>query len=143
MKNFENAVAFEEGLWRIEDGRPRLIGSVCEACGEVYFPQKEVAVCSNCQDERVVERLLAPQGVITSYTVVYQAPAGGFYKGHVPFICAIVEFPDGVHVMGHVIGIEPDDMKIGMAVEVVLDELYAEGEATVVAYKFAPLGQEG
>ena len=125
----------QEGMWTVKDGQIYLLGSVCEDCGELYFPPKEVDVCSHCQGRKLKTVELSRQGVIESFSVVYQPPAGGFYKGEVPFIYGLIEFPEGIIIPGHVLA-DPENVKIGDKVEVVLDVLYSNEEETVTVYKF-------
>ena len=136
---WENATPIAPDMWRSNDNEIQLIGSTCESCGEVYFPKKEIAICSHCQSEKIRETALSRVGCVVSYTVVYQPPAGGFYKGPVPFTCVIVELPEGVHVQGHFIDPKPDKIEIGLPVKVVLDLLYEEEENQIVTFKFAPV----
>ncbi len=99
-KAWENAVLLAPNLWREKPDGIYLLGSMCDDCGEVFFPPKEIPVCSHCQGTNLHEIELGTEGVVHTYTVVHQPPAGGFYKGDVPFIYAIAEFPEGVHVQG-------------------------------------------
>ena len=62
------------------DGSPRLIGSHCGNCGEVYFPKKPKGWCVHCQQQALEDVLLSPRGRISTFTVVRQQPAGGFFQ---------------------------------------------------------------
>jgi len=131
----ENAVPLMDGMWTIREDKVYLMGSICEDCGEIYFPPKEINICSHCQSESIKTIELSRIGEIHSYTVVHQPPAGGFYKGSVPFIYALVKLPEGVIIPGHVIG-DIDNIQIGDYVEVFLDVLFETEEETVISYKF-------
>lgn len=128
-----------ENMWKTQDNTVHLMGSKCTECGEVYFPQKEIGICSNCQSEKISPIDLGNEGIIYSYTVVHQMPAGGFYKGTVPFIYAIVEMPAGVHVQTHLINIDPEKIEIGKKVKAVIDTLFEDEETKTVTYKFEPI----
>lgn len=128
-----------ENMWEIQDNTVHLMGSICAECGEVYFPQKEIKICSNCQSEEINTIDLGNEGIIHSYTVVHQMPAGGFFKGTVPFIYAIVEMPAGVHVQTHLINIDPEKIEIGKKVKAVIDTLFEDEETKTVTYKFEPI----
>ncbi len=133
----KNAAPVMPGMWReTEDGEIVLLGSRCDSCGEVYFPRKEVPICAHCQSEMLSDIELSRNGVIHSVTHVLQKPAGGYYYGPVPFLCAIVEFPEGVYVMGHVLSDDPDAVQIGDPVHVVLDVLFEKGDEVISTYKF-------
>lgn len=128
-----------ENMWKIQDNTVHLTGSICAECKEVYFPQKEIQICSNCQSDKISAIDLGSEGTIYSYTVVHQMPAGGFYKGTVPFIYAIVEMPAGVHVQTHLINIDPENIEIGKKVKAVTDTLFEDEETKTVTYKFEPI----
>ncbi len=132
-------IPVENNMWEVKAGIPYLIGSVCKDCGEVFFPQKEINICSNCQGERIEPLTLSREGNIHSFTVVHQAPAGGFYKGSVPFIYVLIELPEGVYVQAHLIHADADKVGIGDRVEVVLDTLFEENEQEIISYKFQPI----
>ena len=78
------------------------------------------------------------EGVIFSFSVVHQPPAGGFYKGTVPFIYGLVELPDGVIIQGHILA-DGETLKIGDRVQVVLDILSEDENGAVSVYKFEKL----
>lgn len=141
-EKWQNATPIAPDMWRDGGSGVQLIGSVCESCGEIYFPKKEIAVCSHCQSEKIGETLLSPTGRIVSYTVAHQVPAGGFYKGPVPFAYVLVELPEGVQVQGHFMGSDFTRIAIGLAVRVVIDLLYEEEGSQVVTFKFAPVKEE-
>lgn len=134
-ERIENAVPLKEGMWAVHDGKVFLLGSVCDTCGEVYFPPKEVNVCSHCQGEQLHTVEFSNEGTVYSFSEVHQPPAGGFYKGTVPFIYGLVEFPEGVIVQGHILA-DVENLKIGDRVETVLDILCEGEEGPVSVYKF-------
>jgi len=141
-KSVKNEMPVYENMWNIVDNTVHLIGSICDDCGEVYFPQKEIQICSNCQSEKISLIDLGDEGKIFSYTVVHQMPAGGYYKGTVPFVYAIVEMPAGVHVQTHLINIDPENIKIGGKVKAVIDTLFEDEETKTLTYKFEPIACE-
>jgi len=72
--------------------------------------------------------------------VVRQAPAGGFYKGPVPFAYGVVKLPEGVYVETLFTGIEFDQLKTGLKMRLVIDKLFDEDDSTeIITYKFAPV----
>lgn len=128
-----------ENMWKEgADGQVHLIATRCKNCGEIFFPRKEVSFCAHCYAEQLEDIELSSTGVIMSYTTLNYPPAGGFYKGSVPFNYVIVEFPEGVFIQGHYIGVGPGEMHIGDRVKTVVDVLADTEEETVMSYKFAP-----
>lgn len=135
MAEIKQHKPFANGIWKETENGIVLLGSKCKQCGEVYFPPKDVAICSHCQSEEIETIELSKEGTIYSYTAVHQAPAGGFYHGQVPFNYALIELPEKVLVQAHVICAE-EDLKIGAKVRLVLDTLYEDEENVYDTYKF-------
>ena len=142
MESTNNKVPVKEGLWSVlPDGDVKLVGSKCKACGEVFFPKKELNYCSYCQQEDLEDILLSKKGKITTYTVVYQKPAGGFYKGPIPYSYGMVELPDGVNVETLFTGCDDlEQIKSGLEANLVIEKLFDEEDGTeILTYKFAPI----
>ena len=134
-------IAVEEGLWAIPSSlgeKPHLIGSKCLSCGELYFPRKKKGLCIHCQQRTLEDVLLSSKGKIVSFSVVVQPPAGGFYKGPVPYAYGAVELPEGVELFSLFTG-KLDELKVGMEVEVVIEKLFDDDEGSeITTYKFIP-----
>jgi len=62
-------------------------------------------------------------GAVYSYTIVRVGGAitlgGGPYKDAVPYVLAYVELTEGPTVLTNIVGIDPDDVTIGLPVRVV------------------------
>jgi uncharacterized OB-fold protein len=104
-----------------EDGKPHLLGSRCDVCGKVYFPQQKL--CLQCLEEGIVKgHLLSGQGEIYSFTVVERetlAPKGF----QVPYAYGYIDLPEGVRVLSKIVGWSPETLKINASVEIVLEEI--------------------
>jgi uncharacterized OB-fold protein len=134
-------IPIEQGLWEQPDNptdKPRLIGSKCTVCGEIYFPRKKKGWCLRCHQKTLVEVKLSTQGKIASFTVVEQAPAGGFYQGPVPYAFGFVDLTDQVRLKT-LYGNDLNKLKVGMDVELVIETLYADEQGNeVTTFKFQP-----
>ena len=129
-----------EGFWNSDNNEVYLLGSKCNLCGELYFPQKENGFCTQCQSRQMETVKLGNEGVITTFTVVHQQPAGGFYKGPVPFAYGIVQLPEGVKVETHFTGCEFEQIRVGLKARLVIDKLCDADENTeILTYKFVPI----
>ena len=72
------------------------------------------------------------------FSVVKQPPAGGFYKGPVPYAYGAVELSEGVELISLFTG-RLDDLEVGMEVEMVIEKLFDDDEGhETTAYKFIP-----
>lgn len=134
-------IAVEEGLWAIPSSpgeKAHLIGSKCLSCGELYFPRKKKGLCIHCQQRSLEDVLLSSKGKIVSFSVVVQSPAGGFYKGPVPYAYGVVELPEGVELLSLFTG-NLGELEVGMEVELVIEKLFDDDEGNeITTYKFIP-----
>ncbi|ARJ37916.1 MULTISPECIES: Zn-ribbon domain-containing OB-fold protein [Sporosarcina] len=132
-----------DGLWQLEtDGKPHLLGSRCEACGEVFFPRKTLNFCMNCHKESLEEITFSGKGRVLMLTKVERQPAGGFYKGAVPYTYGIVQLDEGVNIFSQLID-EPA-LSNDERVEMVVVKLYEEEDNDVMTFKFkAEIIREG
>ncbi len=139
MEGEKKKVPVKEGLWT-SDEKPRLVGSQCNHCGEVFFPKRDDVLCSNCQSSSFKEIKLSNQGKIYSYSVVMQRPPIYYKAAEVPYAIGFVELPEGIRVETLFAGGKLEDLKVGMEVEMVIDKLHDEEDGTeVFCYKFKPV----
>ncbi len=117
----------------------RLMGSKCSACGEVFFG-KAIA-CQQCQSQDMKDVPLSRYGVLYSYTFIRNKPPGD-YKGpdpFEPFAIGLVELPDGIRILSPLGGCRFEEVKIGMELELSIEEFYEDSEGRkVLSYKFVP-----
>ena len=115
----------------------RLEGRRCTACGTLQFPPREA--CGDCRGREMETYRFAGKGTVFSFAEVAQAPHG--FSG--PYMVALVDLEEGVRVTAQLTDVEPDDVEIGMPVEMVtrrLQERGPEGRGYLVyGYKFRPL----
>ena len=139
MEGAKKSVPVKEGLWTAEE-KPRLIGSQCRKCGEVFFPRREDVLCSHCQSSTFSEIKLSRTGKVYSYSVVMQRPPVYYKAAEVPYALGWVELPEGIRVETLFTGCDPNDVKVGMEVEMLVDKLHTEEDGTeVFCYKFRPV----
>ena len=82
---------------------------------------------------------LSSKGKIVSFSVVVQSPAGGFYKGPVPYAYGVVELPEGVELLSLFTG-NFGELEVGMEVELVIEKLFDDDEGNeITTYKFIPI----
>ncbi|MFQ6015330.1 MAG: Zn-ribbon domain-containing OB-fold protein [Anaerolineae bacterium] len=123
--------------WRLQDQRYRLIGSACRSCGTKSFPPRPV--CPECGAREAEPYRFSGLGEVYSYSTVYQAPDG--FEEYVPYTVALVRLDEGPLITAQLTDLEPDEVEIGMKVEMVTRKLqeYNEDGLIVYGYKFRPL----
>lgn len=99
-----------------EDGRLRFLR--CQTCG--YFLHPPVPRCPRCGGRELAPEALSGRGEVFSYTVNHQ-PWDGSPD---PWVIALVTFPeqDDLRLTTNVVGCAPDDVHIGMAVQVTFEQ---------------------
>ena len=61
------------------------------------------------------------KGEVYSYTVTH-VPATGF-DGKTPYVVGLIELDEKVRIIGNILNIKPDDVKVGMRVKVMFEKL--------------------
>jgi uncharacterized OB-fold protein len=62
------------------------------------------------------------RGTVYSFTVV-RRPLARWFADRVPLVCAVIELEEGVRMMSNVIGIDPDQVRIGLDVTVSFEDI--------------------
>ena len=133
-----------EGLFTIDAGEPRLLGSRCGGCGSYFFPpQREVCRNPGCSDADLTEVALSRLGRLWSYTSANYKPPPPFVADE-PFesfaIAAVELQEEGLTVLGQVAqGVTLDELHTGMGMELVLETLYEDAERTYLTWKWRPV----
>jgi uncharacterized OB-fold protein len=119
----EASAPFFEGAARGE-----LMLQRCGSCGAFMWPVKPR--CVECFSGDVEWAPAGGRAVLYSFAVVHQRYPG-FDE---PYVIATVETPEGVRFNTSIVGAEPDELAIGMPLEVVFDPVSDD----VVVPRFRP-----
>ena len=134
-------IPIEEGFFRIPDDPtepPRLLGSRCPACDEVFFPRR--LVCATCLHEGCVDVELSTRGRIWTWTYCHVPMFGKKDADVAGYGVGQVDLAEGPRVQSILLG-GRDDFAIGMEVELDLETLRTEPNGDeVVIYRFRPVG---
>ena len=84
----------------------------CGRCGAVAIPPREF--CPECSARTWQPAALSGEGTIASYTVIRVAPRGR--AGEVPYAIAAVHMKEGPSLLGRVVDIPLERLKIGLPV---------------------------
>jgi uncharacterized protein len=106
----------------------------CDDCGQSYFYPRPI--CPLCFSRNTRWQQVSGRGTLFTYSIAHRAPTPAF-RDRVPYIAAIVELEEGARMPTNLVEIEPDPAKIriGMAVEVVFDDV----SDTISLPKFRPV----
>jgi len=111
----EESRGFWEALQRHE-----LYVQRCRSCSTTRFYPR--AVCTVCMSSEVEWVRCSGRGTVYSFTVTHQNQSPGF-REELPYVLAIVELAEGPRVMTNVVGCAAEAVKVGMAVEVVFEDV--------------------
>lgn len=75
--------------------------------------------CSSCLSENLEWVDSSGQGVLYSYTLVHRPQQPSF---EVPYIVAVVELEEGWHMLSNLKDVAPEEVEIGMPLEVIFEE---------------------
>jgi uncharacterized protein len=103
--------------------RHELVLQRCGACGTLrYHPR---AVCPECLSSEVRWERMSGRGTVYTFTVTHQNQAPGF-REELPYVLAYVTLDEGPQMLTNVVGCPPDQVKIGMPVEVTFEDVNDE-----------------
>jgi uncharacterized OB-fold protein len=95
---------------------------LCRSCGQHHFYPRDF--CPLCFSFDVGWTKACGRGVVYSYTICHR-PAPGFEKD-VPYNLALIELDEGVRMMSTIVDCPLEELSIGMAVEVVFDDVTSQ-----------------
>lgn len=116
--------AAAEGRWVL----PR-----CRRCGGwIWYPRR---FCPDCASRDVEWVEASGRGTVYTFTRIRRGR--GPWAEHLPYVVAYVELDEGPRVLTNIVGCDPDDVHIGMPVQVVFEPADDGGG---VLYRFRPAG---
>ena len=94
----------------------------CKSCSQAYFYPRDI--CPQCFSRDTDWVQSSGRGILHAFSIVHRGPTAPF-RDRGPYIAAMVELEGGVRMPTNLVEIEPDPslVKIGMAVEVVFEDL--------------------
>jgi hypothetical protein len=113
-----------------------LSGEICENCGRMILPPRDVCPECGMVEQRAVA--FSGRGEVYSYSTVYDPPRG--FEEFAPYTVALVQLEEGPMVTAQLTDVDTDKIEIGMPVEMVTRRVQSSGEegAIVYGYKFRP-----
>jgi uncharacterized OB-fold protein len=82
----------------------------CKKCQVLLLPPKPM--CTKCFSSNLEWVELEKKGKLITYTVIHIAPKQ--FEEKAPYAVGIVEFSNGLRILGMICGILPEQLKVGM-----------------------------
>jgi uncharacterized OB-fold protein len=116
------AVNAETNGWWEAAADHRLVVQRCTACGTTRHPPGPL--CPHCRSTDSEWFDLPGTGTVFTYTVVRQAFIASL-ADHIPYVVIAVDLDggDGTRLVSNLIDIDPSDVSIGMAVDLVWEDM--------------------
>ena len=108
----------------------RLCVQQCKACNRLYHPPRPM--CPNCHGVDMVSKDLSGRGQVYSWTVPRYPPLPMFDEG---LIVALVDLDEGVRLLTNIHGIDHEEIKQGLAVEL----FFVDAEDNFKIPQFRPI----
>ncbi len=126
----DERVPFRAGLFREGTGGACLLGNRCRSCGRIYFPGR--TLCLDCLAEELEPIEFGREGKLYSYTISHMA---SLHFG-APYYAGWIDVPEGIRVFAPLFVEEGVRLEIGMRMDLSIDELWQQGDRSVVGYRF-------
>lgn len=134
-------IAVQEGLFTWPSDNPQLIGRLEKKTGRIYFP----AIHNYVSEEDSEEVLLATRGTLWTWTIQGFLPKNPPYAGKEgtedfePYGVGYVELPGEVIVETRLTTANPDELEIGMEMELVIEKFITDEDGNdVMMFAFKP-----
>ena len=118
--------------WRRKQQRLSLVGEICPDCSARIFPPRDV--CPHCGGPAKTSYPMSGKGTVYSYSRVMSAPQG--FEDCAPYYVALVALDEGPLVTAQLTDIDPEDVRIGLPVEMVTRMLRRDGDHGLIDYSF-------
>jgi uncharacterized OB-fold protein len=112
--------------------RRQLVVQRCLDCGACRFPAREI--CSACLSAKSDWTPVSGRGEVFSFNVMHQVYHPGF-AAEVPYAVVLVKLDEGPKINSNLVGIAPHEIRIGMPVRVVFEDV--SDEVTLPKFELA------
>ena len=104
----------------------------CLGCGKLWYPPS--VGCPHCLSDNYQWAKMSGQGKIWSWVLFHQRYFPAF-ADDIPYNVAVVQLDEGPLMTSNIVGVENQDLKCDLPVEVVFDEVTPE----ITLLKFKPV----
>lgn len=114
-----NAGLVSEPYWEAAKEH-RLTAQKCQQCGKLWAPP--TAACENCLSGDLEWIELSGKGKVWSFIIMHQLYYPGF-ADDIPYNIAVIRSDEGPKFVTNLVGIENDQIRVDMPVEVTFDDI--------------------
>ena len=109
--------------WGLEAAELRGVVHRCTTCAHTRHPP--APLCPECRSTDADWQELSGRGEVYTYTIGHRPIAGG---QELPFLIAVISLEDsgGIRMISNLVEVSPDEVEIGMPVELVWEDMSAD-----------------
>ncbi len=111
--SYDSATGFWEGIKKHE-----LLLQRCKSCGKFLHPPRPM--CPKCRSLEIELVPASGKGHVYSWVTYQKSPHPAF---KVPYSVVLVELEEGARLVSNMVDCAPEEIYIGMPVEVVFDDI--------------------
>lgn len=100
----------------------------CDHGHWLFFPRTH---CPTCGSRQLSWKVVSGEGTLYTFTVA-RVPTLPEFSDEMPQLLAVVELEQGVHINTTMVGVQPEDLRVGQRVRPVFDE--RPGSVTLLRY---------
>lgn len=126
-------IPIKEGLFMEQGGQGMLLANKCQSCGQIFFPK--AIFCLNCSNKDMAELKLSRRGKLYAYTIGRMDSM--YFKA--PYAIGYIDMPEGVRVFAPLKMMQDKPLKIGMEMELAIENLWQEDGKEIIGYRFKPV----
>ncbi len=110
----------------------KLMLQTCKDCGKITHPPGPL--CTSCLSDKVEYRPASGRATLYAFTISHR-PLHEEFRADLPYVVALVDLDEGVRIMTWIKDCQPEDLRIGMRVEIFFEKITDE----VTLHRFRPL----
>ncbi|BBO81170.1 transcriptional regulator [Desulfosarcina ovata subsp. sediminis] len=110
---------WSEDFWKATKQHKLLIQECNECKTKIFYPRK---FCPECWSSDLSWSEASGKGKIFTFSVTLAGVEKKF-ADDIPYVLALVDLEEGIRMMTNIVECKPEDVKIGMDVEVVFDDI--------------------
>lgn len=114
VPNSDN-IKFWEGCKKHE-----LLVQKCKDCDSYRYPPR--SICPKCFSVESTWDKVNGKGEVYTFTVA-RVPLNPAWELDIPYTIGVIQLDEGVRMVSNIVDCKPEDIKIGMKVEVIFDDV--------------------
>ena len=110
---------WSEGFWKGTKEHKLLIQECNDCKAKIFYPRK---YCPECWSANLGWAEASGKAKVYAHTIMMDMVEPKF-MGDLPYVLALVDLEEGVRMMTRIVECEPEEVSIGMDVEVVFEDM--------------------